>query len=163
MTMTLGDLQQLLDQAGFKYFLAPDPPAILAPFGGVFGSYQIVMRVEVDGRFLQCRTLGYLTCPSGHGSLPQVLRTIAEINFGRRVLKLGWDPNDGEIMGYADLWMEDGQVTSSQLRAMLGIFIAGLDIAYKRVGETIQTGRDPGDVLPDAVPSAPPPTKVPTL
>lgn len=148
MAMELDELQSLLDKEGLKYFLAPGRPAVMAGFAGMFGRYQVLMKLEVDGRFLQFRTLSYLNCEDGHDSLPEVLKVIGDLNFKTRLMKLGWDPSDGEIAAYADIWLEDTQLTLEQLKRMIGNFMPAIDLAYKRIKETIETGRDPGAVDP---------------
>ncbi|MFZ0493705.1 MAG: YbjN domain-containing protein [Acidimicrobiia bacterium] len=148
MAMTLDELQGLLDKEGIKYFLAPGQPVLMAGFAGMFGHYQVLIKLEVDGTFLQFRTLGYLNCEAGHESLDEVLKVIGELNFKTRLMKLGWDPSDGEIVAYADIWLVDAKLTLEQLKRMIGNFMPAIDIAHKRIKETIETGRDPGEVDP---------------
>jgi len=56
---------------------------------------------------------------------------------------LGWDPTDGEIVGYADLWLEDATLTQQQFGAMLGAFIPAIDLGHARIVTTMETGVDP--------------------
>jgi hypothetical protein len=148
MAMTLDDLTGLLEKEGLKYFLAPGRPAVMAGFAGMFGRYQVLMKIEVDGKFLQFRTIGYLNCPADHDSVVEVLKVIGELNYVTRLMKLGWDPSDGEIVAYADVWLEDTKLTLGQLKRMVGTFMPAIDMAHKRIKETIETGKDPGEVDP---------------
>lgn len=148
MAMTLDDLQGLLDEEGIKYFLAPNRPAVMAGFKGMFGSYQVLIKLEVDGNFLQFRSQGYLNCEAGDDSLGEVLKVIGELNYSTRLVKIGWDPTDGEIVAYADLWLMDTKLTLEQLKRMFGNYVPAIDMAHKRLKETIETGRDPGEVDP---------------
>lgn len=143
MTITLDELKSLADRLGLKYFLAPDRPAIALGFTGMNGSYQVIMKVELDGRFLQFRTLGYDHCPADHPHLEAVLRVIGALDFKLRVTKFGWDPSDGEIVGYADLWLEDAKITQQQFATMLAAYLPAIDLGHARIAKTLETGVDP--------------------
>ena len=143
MTITVDQLKKLAEGQGLKYFLAPDRPALLMGFAGVTGSYQVLMMVELDGRFLQFRTTGYGKCPAEHPNLEAVLRVIGDLDYRFRLAKFGWDPSDGEIVGYADLWLEDATLTPRQFAGMLGAFLPAIDLAHARIGMTLATGVDP--------------------
>lgn len=143
MTITIDKLKSLAEHQGLKYFIAPDRPALMMGFGGVAGSYQVIMLVELDGRFLQFRTVGYGQCPSDHPHVEAVLRVLGALDYKLRVTKFGWDPSDGEIVGYADLWLEDATLTQQQFAAMLGAFIPAIDQGHARIAKTIETGVDP--------------------
>jgi hypothetical protein len=153
-TITIDELKSRADQQGLKYFVAPDRPALMMGFGGVAGSYQVIMLVELDGRFLQFRTVGYDKCPSEHPHIEAVLRVIGALDYKYRVTKFGWDPNDGEIVGYADLWLEDAKLTQQQFAMMLGSFIPAIDQGHARISKTMESGVDPegsgrkGAILP---------------
>jgi hypothetical protein len=153
-TITLDELKSLADRQGLKYFLAPDRPAIAMGFTGLNGSYQVLMMVELDGRFIQFRTLGYGHCPSGHPHLEAVLRVLGALDYKLRLTKFGWDPTDGEIVGYADLWLEDARLTQQQFTTMLNAFLPAIDMGHVRIAKTLETGVDPeGSGGPGAGPS----------
>lgn len=82
-----------------------------------------------------------------------VLQAVSAINGRRRLVKWGWDPSDGEIVAYADLWLMDNQITQQQFSRMLNNFLPGIDAAYQRIQATLGTGTDPGDPNPQAVPA----------
>jgi hypothetical protein len=142
-TITLDKLRSLAERQGLKYFIAPDRPALAMGFTGLTGSYQVIMLVELDGRFLQFRTMGYGKCPSDHPHLEAVLRILGELDYKLRLTKFGWDPTDGEIVGYIDLWLEDATLTQHQFEAMLGAFLPAIDQGHARIAKTMETGIDP--------------------
>ena len=144
MSITLDNLKSLATKEGLKYFLAPDRPALLMGFSGLTGSYQVVMVLELEGRFLQFRTIGYASCPVGHPHLDAVLRVLGSLDYKLRLTKFGWDPSDGEIVGYVDLWLEDGSLTQKQFASMLAAFLPAIDMGHERIARTIETGVDPG-------------------
>jgi len=73
----------------------------------MFGTYEVTLTLQSDGEFLQFRTQGYASCPTDHPHFAKVLATLGHLNFQRRLTKFGWDPNDGEIMAFADVWLMD--------------------------------------------------------
>jgi hypothetical protein len=146
MALTLEQLKQYLEAQGIRnYFEAPDRPAILAGFQGANGSYQVLVHLEIEGTFLQLRTLNWLRCPPDHPALGELLKAVADINFRRRLVKIGWDPVQGELAAYADVWIEDGTLTPQQFVRMLSVYLPVMDMAYGRLKATMETGRDPGD------------------
>lgn len=147
MTVSIQQLQTLASGAGLKCFMAPDRPAMLMGFSGKFGSYQVVATTQLDGRFMQLRTMGYGSCPADHPHLGAVLKVIAELDYKLRLSKFAWDVSDGELLAYADLWVEDATITQAQFVAMLRAFIPAIDLAHPRLVKTVETGVDPG--MPD--------------
>ncbi len=81
------------------------------------------------------------------------------MDYRLRVTKFGWDPRDGEIVAYADLWLEDATLTQKQLAAMLRAFLPGIDLGRARITATMATGVDPDGTtggVPRPVVLAPP-------
>lgn len=147
--MTFEELKKLADGEGLKYFVAPDAPTLLMNIGGLSGTHQIIVPLELDGRFLQFRTIGYQSCPADHPHLEAVLRVLAHLDYQLRLTKFGWDPNDGEIVGYGDMWLEDGTLTQKQFSGAIHTFFAGIDLNFRRIAKTIETGTDPGEFKPE--------------
>lgn len=154
--MEFDELKKLTEAEGLKYFVAPDRPVIMLGMVGIFGRYQMVIPLELDGRFLQFRTVGYLSCPADHPHVDAVLRVLGELNYRLRLTKFAWDPTDGEIAAFVDIWLEDGTLTQRQFTRMLQSFIPGIDLNYLRLTRTIETGTDPGELRPEDISSAAP-------
>jgi hypothetical protein len=147
-SISLDELKSLLTAGGVKYFISPDQPLLMMTFEGLTGQYQMVMNLELDGRFLQFRTISYLRCPADHPHVDAVLRVLGQLDYQLRLTKFGWDPTDGEIVGYADLWLEDAPLGQAQFSANLQCFLSGIDLNHGRIEKTIETGTDPGQVQP---------------
>lgn len=143
MTITIDELKSLASGVGVPYFMAPDRPALLMTINGLTGSYQVLAMVELDGRFLQLRTMGYANCRADHAHIDAVLRVLMALDYSRRLTKFAWDVTDGEIVAYVDLWLEDAVLTQEQFKAMLGVFIPVMDLGHDRIVKTIETGVDP--------------------
>jgi hypothetical protein len=148
MALTMEKLHKLTKAIGFKVFQDPDQDAFLARARGLHGVFEVLILLEVEGQFLQFRTLGYHSCPWGSPNVDPTLRLLAELNYRLRFLKFGWNENDGEIAVYGDMWIADGDVTEQQLDRMLNAYLSALDLNYQRIDQTIKTGRDPGEVDP---------------
>ena len=149
MSMDIERLKELCEGEDLRYFLDPRTEAVMMGFGGIFGRYQIIVPIEVDGRFLQFRTVNYLHCPPDHPHLELVLRILGERNYRLRMVKFGWDPSDGEIVGYADIWVEDGELTQKQFGSTLKSVVTAIDMNFKRISEAMESGEDPGDPRPE--------------
>lgn len=143
MTISVDQLTSLVKAEGLNFFVDPSRPAILLNFNGHNGAYMMVMLVELDGRFMQFRTIGYGSCPANHAHVDAVLGVLLEMDYRLRLTKFGWDPNDGEIVAYADLWLEDATLTQKQLAAMLRAFLPAIDLGRARINATMATGVDP--------------------
>ncbi|CAK0781079.1 YbjN domain-containing protein [Gammaproteobacteria bacterium] len=148
MTMTMTDLEKLAKGAGLRYFLDPQRPALMFGFQGMNGSYQILLLLEdiEDGPFLQFRSIGSsLYCPEKHPHLLEALKVIGSLNYNTRLVRFGWDPNDGEIIAQAQMWISDGMVGPEQFKETLQNYCAVLDRGFGRLKQTLETGHDPGD------------------
>lgn len=151
MAMTMTELQDVIKKSGLKFYVDPERPQLMFGASGLNGSYQCVISLEVDGKFVQIRSINFLTCPGDHPHLLAVLKILGEINFRRRLIKFGWDPADGEIMAYADIWLMDNQLTLEQWERMLENYLPSLDFVYRRLRQTLETGQDPGEEKPEDV------------
>jgi hypothetical protein len=148
MALTFARLQELLKREGLLYYVAPDRPVVRMGFNGTFGQYEIVILLEMDREFLQFRALNYLNCPAESPHLSCVLGVLGALNGRVRFVKLAWDPQDGEIVAFGDLWVMDGTVTERQFNRLCSNFIPSIDLAYRRIKTAIETGRDPGEMSP---------------
>jgi hypothetical protein len=146
MAITFEKLQERMKAQGLRYFIAPDAPMLRLGVTGLFGTYEIAVMLLDDGQFLQFRTVNYHSCPRQRPHLDAVLRLLALINFQKRLVKFGWDPSDGEIMAYADLWIMDGDATQDQFARLLANFLPSIDLTSVRIAKVLETGEDPGEI-----------------
>ena len=150
MALTLDELRRLVDSGNFRYYVDPKKPVLLCGAQGKAGRYQFTMMLELDGRFLQFRTLHYHHCPPNSPHLGAVLDVLAQLNYQLRFVKFGRDAKDGEIVVYGDVWLMDAGLTQQQFSRVLGNFLPSLDEHYPRIAQTITTGRDPGPAAQEA-------------
>jgi hypothetical protein len=144
MALTMEGLRKLVDAEGLHYFLAPDRPALMLNVTGVNGRYQFMIILDVDGQFLQLRTFGYRPCSANHPHLPELLKVIAQLNYRLRLVKFAWDPAEGEVVVYADIWLVDSEPTQAQFQRMIHTLFSAMDMHYPRIVKTLETGKDPG-------------------
>ena len=149
MALTIDELKQLLEHEDFRYFMDPRRPALLLGTAGLHGKYQFMIILELEGQFVQFRTMGYLHCPADHPHLTEVLKVLGAMNYRKRLAKFGWDPADGEIMVYADMWLMDNKVTQPQFNRLLHNYLPCVDLGCHRISQTLQTGKDPGEEDPE--------------
>jgi hypothetical protein len=146
MTLTMERLKALVEGEDLRYYLDPSGNKLFLNARGVNGSYQLLILLELDGRFIQFRSLNYQSCPEGHENLDATLRVLGGLNYQLRFVKFGWDPSDGEIVVYGDAWVEDGDLTQGQFGRMVHAFLSIMDLNNARIEQTIQTGEDPGEI-----------------
>jgi hypothetical protein len=145
MALTFEKVQHLIKGEKLKFYIDPDRPVARFGISGTFGKYEVIVHLEEEGRFLQLRTLSYLTCPKDHSHLSAVLAVLGAENYRRRLVKFGWDSSDGEIVAYADLWVMDSDVTQAQFGRMMSNFLPVIDESFHRIKTTLETGKDPGE------------------
>jgi len=144
MALTMDGLRKLVDGQGLHYYLAPDRPALMLGVTGLNGRYQLTIALDVEGQFLQFRTVAYRHCAADHAHLSETLKVLAQLNYRFRLVKFGWDASDGEIVAYADTWIVDGDLTPAQFQRLIHSYFSGIDMHYPRIAKTIETGKDPG-------------------
>jgi hypothetical protein len=144
MAVTRAELQKLLEAEGLRYFLDPQRDALMVGCQGANGRYQFVIHLDLEGTFLQMRTISYHHCPTDHKHVLPLLKLLGSMNYELRLVKFGYDPTDGEIVVYADLWVMDGTVTQQQFSRMLHNYLPSMDVCYARILKTMETGVDPG-------------------
>jgi hypothetical protein len=145
MAYTVPQLRELLEAEELRYYLIPDREGVMLNLNGEFGKFQFLILLESDGEFLQFRSTDYLHCPRDHPNLDATLQTLGELNYRLRILKFGWDPADGEIAAYIDLWIMDAEITQEQFSRMVQAYMTIIDDEYPKLKEAIENGVGPGD------------------
>ena len=109
-------------------------------------SLPLEITIVEDGQFLQLRVPQLFPRRELESSplRRRVLSVLAEETYLRRLAKVGYDPDDGEIDCCVDLPLEDCPLTRSQFDHMLHLLIIISRLIHKRVMMILQTGRDPG-------------------
>jgi hypothetical protein len=145
MTYTIPKIRELLDTEGLRYYLIPDREGVMLSLSGSHGRFQFHILLEEEGEFLQFRSIEYLYCPKDHPNLDATLQVLGELNYRLRLMKFGWDPTDGEIAVYADLWIMDAEITDAQFSRMIQGYMSIVDEKYPMIQEAIQSGVKPSE------------------
>ena len=140
MRFTLSRLRELLDNEGLQYYLMPEHEGVMLNFRGDNARHQLIVLVEEDGEFLQFRSLEYLSCPANHPNLQATLKVLGECNYRLRAVKFGWDPRDGEIAVYVDLWVMDAEITREQFKRIVDGYFTIMDDQHPRIKAAIDYG-----------------------
>ena len=69
MALTMERLKSLLEGEDLKYFLDPAMDKIMLGATGVNGSYQLLILLEVENKFIQFRSMNYHSCPAATNTL----------------------------------------------------------------------------------------------
>lgn len=146
MTLTMERLKALLEGEKLKYFLDPAMDKLMLSARGLHGSYQLLILLELEGKFIQFRSMNYHSCPVGHKHLDAALQLLGGLNYQLRFVKFGWDSSDGEVVVYGDSWIEDGDLTQGQFGRMVHAYLSMMDLNYSRIDQVIRTGEDPGEI-----------------
>jgi len=133
-----------MEKEGLRYYLIPDQEGVMLTMKGEENKYQFKILLELDNEFLQFRSIDYLHCPQGHPNLLPTLQVLGEINYRLRLLKFGWDPTDGEIAVYADMWLEDAVITQEQFSRTVNVYMSLLDDEYAKLLAAVESGIGPG-------------------
>ena len=163
MAITFHQLQELLKGERINYYIAPDRPIARFVMMGSYARHDIVIHIQEDGQFLQFQTIACLACAAGHPHLTTIMQMLAVMNCQRRLVKWGWDAQYGEVVAFADVWIADAQVTPGQFNRMFNSFFSSVDIGAQRLRTALETGRDPGDPIPQPHPAAGPAGAGPTM
>jgi hypothetical protein len=145
MSYDLPQLRELLDTEGLRYYLIPDREGVMLNLNGEFGKFQFMILLEAEGEFLQFRSMEYLYCPRDNANLDATLQTLGELNYRLRLMKFGWDPADGEIAAYVDLWIMDAVITQGQFSRMVQAYMTILDDEYPKLKKAVEDGVGPAD------------------
>jgi hypothetical protein len=151
MAITFDELKDLMDKEKLRYFVDPKRPVLMFGISGMFGKYHVGISLFDDGNFFQIRSINNIFCPQKpkpHEHWAAVQTVIGELNTRYRLVKFAWDPSDGEVICYADLWLMDSRLTQKQLNRMLSNYFPALDMGSHRIQVTMDSGTDPGEQNP---------------
>jgi hypothetical protein len=145
MSITFQALQELVQREGFQYYVHPTDSQLIFGILGMLGTHHVSITLFEDGTFLQMRSVDSFYCPADHPRLGEVQTVLSALNTQYRAIKFAREPQQGEIVAFADHWIMDGTLTQEQLNRLLGQFLSKLDVGSHRIRVVIDTGCDPGE------------------
>lgn len=141
MATTLATIKTLLDGLGKRYFANDAQDMLMMPCRCAGKTMHVILDLQHEGRFLQLLSKDFNAAPKDGASSVALFEEMLALNFETKFIKLGRDPSDGEVVGYGDLWIEDGDLTAAQLDRMLGNFVSGMAEAQERLKLAAATGK----------------------
>lgn len=143
MAMNRSQVAQLLEAQNISYQCPSDQETvILTRFNNMNAKIGVIFFCTGDS--IKVRTHNLMICQPDDPHFEHVLHLINDINRELRFVKLSVDLSDGEVIGEADIWLEDQELSSAQLRTCLANFILGLDTIYPRLQRVINR-KEPWD------------------
>lgn len=139
MSATIQNIRDFLGEKNVKFMFDPDKEVFIMSFA----PNVLLVRLEEHGEFLQFRTLNFYQYKEGKYK-QALLQMLSHINYQRKLVKFGYDPDDGEVNCCVDLPIEDATLTSTQFFRCMAALLEALEDARKRLEKIMETGKDPG-------------------
>lgn len=145
MATTLSQLASYLDRRDWRYQIDRDNQCIITGVKAQnLDHFIIILNLSENGEYLQCQAPQIFTLQD-HIYKGPFLQTMATIQFQVKMLRLEYDPSDGEVRASIELPLEDSQLTQRQFdRALSGLIQLVDHHAIPRLRQTLATGTDPG-------------------
>lgn len=145
MATTLQAIAQFLNRRNWRYEVNEAESCIIT---GVQAEhvdrFLIVLRLSEGGEFLQFQAPRILQVPD-HLYKGVLLQTMAHIEYQVKMLRLEYDPTDGEVQASIELALEDAPLTERQFNRCLDALVQLVDQeAMPRLQAVLTTGEDPG-------------------
>ena len=157
MAVAVQDIAQWLDDRGWEYLTVEDADQTRFVLSlECSGALTLSLEVSVaeEGQFVQLRVAELIpgrtleTTPYRR----RILSAAAEETFRRRLAKIGFDPQDGEIDCCVDLPLEDCTLTQRQFEYAFHLVILVARLVHARMAVILETGRDPGPLNVEDLP-----------
>ncbi len=100
------DIRSFLDEKAVKYLYDAEKEVFIMSFS----PNVLLVRLEENGEFLQFRTLNFYQYKEGKYR-EGILQLLCEVNYQRKLVKFGYDKEDGEINACVDIPIEDANFT----------------------------------------------------
>lgn len=142
MSTSIENIKMFLEEREVKYLYDQEKEVFIMSFA----PNVILVKLEEGGEFLQFRTLNFFQYKKGKYR-ENILLLLASMNYNRKLVKFGYDQEDGEINGCIDVPIEDGNFTPDQFFRCIASLLEALEEARERITYLIETGEDPGPNL----------------
>lgn len=139
MPIMIEDIRNFLDSKEVKYLYDSQKETLVISFT----PHVLLIKLEENGEFLQFRTLNFYQYKKGKYK-QVILQMLVAMNYKRKLVKFGYDPEDGEINACVDIPIEDAVFTSAQFFRCMAALLEALEESYQRIIHILETGKDPG-------------------
>jgi len=159
MATELKTIAEYLNNNDWKYYTdAKNDRIVTGVKADNIEQFLISIQLSENGEFIQFIVPEILKVKD-HVFKGLLFQTMLTIQNEIKMLRFGYDPDDGEIYGFIDFPLEDGVLTEKQFNRALKALIYLVDTtAMPRLKAVLATGNDPGkkntveellDALPD--------------
>ncbi len=127
-------------EGALVFTLEGDPPLLVAGL------------VSEDGTMFQLRTVGLFRDGDRDNTLA-VQSLLLDLNRRYKMVKFVYDPTDGEVVAWVDVYLGQGELTSVQVDRCLTTLSTVALPQRDRIRTMATTGEDTGEASPSPVPS----------
>lgn len=144
MATTLNTLAHYLDQRQWRYQVDAAASRIVTGVQSThLENFLIVLQLSEGGAFFQLQAPQILMVPD-HVFKGVMLQTMAHIQYQVKMLRLEYDPMDGEVRASIELPLEDAVLTERQFNRCLDELVYWVDNeVMPRLQSVLATGEDP--------------------
>ena len=150
MALTREGVRAWLEASGRSVVEGPDDALVFTLEGAT--PLFVAALVSGDGTIFQLRTVG-LYKDEGQEHAVAVQALLLDLNRLFKMVKFAYDPSDGEVVAWVDLYAGTAGATARQLDRCLSTLSTVVLPQRARIRALATTGEDPGE---DAAPAPPP-------
>jgi hypothetical protein len=142
MAITLNDLKSMLQRPQVRIFTDEDN-TLLYPF--VHGGQPLNVEAQLieAGDYLRLRIPYFLSCQECQDR-SALLTRLMELNYSLKMLKFGYDPQDGEVTVSIEIPLEDNELTARQVHRCMYMLTSVAVQERDRLLNWMRTGIYPG-------------------
>ncbi len=139
----------MFEESAFEHICVSDTEQQRVGFFIDFAGDQEIkgdVSVSENGHFVQFRIVDMFERRAIEASpyRRKIMAAFSEETFFRRLAKIGYDPDDGEIDYCIDLPVEDCPLTRKQFEYCLQLLLLLARLVHHRIATILEKGRDPG-------------------
>lgn len=139
--MIRSQVLEFLDRRGFGYY-TPSTSDSLILTGFNLGTTNLEVFIDVRGDFMKIRSRNMTMVRPGSTAFQHLAELLNHMNRCFRFVKFWVDSDDGEVVGEADVWIEDNDLTEAQFNKSLSSFLITMGTAIPQVTKVIISDPD---------------------
>ncbi len=146
MAITISELESCIKESGINQLFAdPANNVIMVPIGTEMGNHNVMCHLDENGEYLRIFIPNFFNYSGKDDKLTDMLTVLMHMNYQRKGVKFGYDPDDGDFSVACEAFIEDGTVTTQQFGRWLSLLLISTDEALDRLQNLRITGKDPGE------------------
>ncbi len=146
MAITLNNLKSMLQRPQVRIFTDEDN-TLLYPFVHAGQTLNVEAQLIENGDYLRLRIPYFLSC-ADFQDRAALLTKLMELNYSLKMLKFGYDPQDGEVTVSIEIPLEDNALTERQVHRCMYMLTSVAVQERERLRDWMRTGIYPGSEDP---------------